>query len=210
MKAEYKAVQKEPAEIEGLNQAAHECPTPNMGDNVCRPLVNKVCNTCKEVKNLNCFYFNRSRNTYFAECKECNKSRASKWNKTNKARYDDNCKKHKASNPELYTQYKRKEYKKNIQRYIEHGKKYRESQHGRGVRQALSRERELRKRFATPKWLTQEQRDQMKLFFINRPEGHHVDHIVPISGETVSGLHVPWNLQYLPAAENIAKRNKLL
>jgi hypothetical protein len=69
---------------------------------------------------------------------------------------------------------------------------------------------------ALPKWLTPEQLEQIKelytcaqMFKLYTGEEYHVDHIVPLQGENVCGLHVPWNLQVIPAKENLSKSNKL-
>lgn len=57
----------------------------------------------------------------------------------------------------------------------------------------------------TPKWADKK---AIAEFYKNCPPGYHVDHIIPLRGKNVSGLHTLENLQYLPAAENIVKNNK--
>lgn len=57
-----------------------------------------------------------------------------------------------------------------------------------------------------PSWYLKEKK-QIAAFYDGCPEGFHVDHIIPLQGELVSGLHTLSNLQYLPAADNIAKGN---
>jgi len=66
----------------------------------------------------------------------------------------------------------------------------------------------------TPSWLTDEQILEIRSFYTSSKQmtketgiEHHVDHIVPLRGKLVSGLHVPWNLQVIPAEENRKKHN---
>lgn len=90
------------------------------------------------------------------------------------------------------------------------------------ARLALRRARKLQ---ATPPWLSDEQKRVCQAIYksatdLQRQEGvhYHVDHIQPLvgkawySGEYVQvscGLHVPWNLQAIPAHENLKKSCKL-
>ena len=85
----------------------------------------------------------------------------------------------------------------------------------RGVINAAVARRKSAKLQRTPAWLTEEHRWMVKEIYdlaALRTEmlgfQWHVDHIVPLQGELVSGLHVPWNMRVIPAIENIRKKNK--
>jgi len=77
--------------------------------------------------------------------------------------------------------------------------------------------RRRRFRQATPKWLTEKDRMEIRLKYrlaleMTKATGvkYAVDHEIPLFGENVCGLHVPWNLRVMTQEENLRKANKLI
>jgi 5-methylcytosine-specific restriction endonuclease McrA len=82
---------------------------------------------------------------------------------------------------------------------------------------ALVNARRRRFRDATPPWLSAEQKLEIRFHYrlaiaLSRSTKipHAVDHIIPLQGDDVCGLHVPWNMEVITQEENLKKSNKLL
>jgi hypothetical protein len=80
---------------------------------------------------------------------------------------------------------------------------------------AYNAKRRALKLQASPQWLTaiqeaqiEEMYDVARAITVQTGIEHHVDHIHPLLGKNFRGLHVPWNLQVIPAFDNLSKRNK--
>ena len=78
--------------------------------------------------------------------------------------------------------------------------------------EALRRAKKLQR---TPTWLTTFDKLKIECMYKiaamltrENEELWHVDHVIPLQGKLVSGLHVPNNLQVMRAIDNIAKNNK--
>ena len=82
---------------------------------------------------------------------------------------------------------------------------------------ADTKARRRKHRDATPPWLTRKQKSEIRQLYQiaitmtqTTGERYVVDHIVPLRGESVCGLHVPWNLRVITREENLIKSNKHL
>jgi hypothetical protein len=140
-------------------------------------------------------------------CVECRKNNektryyadAEKTKQRTKQKYD--------SNAELLRQKRREAYANSPEKErivsVERSRQWRKQnpQH----RNALKRKYIADKGCRTPVWA-----DLTRIveFYKSCPIGHHVDHVLPLRGKYVSGLHVLENLQYLPAVENMRKNNR--
>lgn len=118
-------------------------------------------------------------------------------------------------NPEKYKESNKKCYAKHAEKRKKAVNIYRKNNSAK-INALVNKRRCLEIR-ATPKWITKDQLNEMEEFYILAKElewlGNEkleVDHIIPLNGKNVKGLHVPWNLQILPRSKNREKSNKLI
>ena len=170
----------------------------------------KACSTCKEVKGAEKFSRDkRSKDGLVRECKSCVKVYATAYRDANRAELAAWQVTFRAS-PEGKA--KRAAYAATPAAKASYAKYVKANAGKFRAKQAKRRAAQIER---TPDWLTNDELDYMKSIYAiaveaQKIEGEekHVDHLVPLRGEDVSGLHVPWNLVLLPAIDNIKKSNK--
>ena len=143
-------------------------------------------------------------------------------NPKNYAKYQEAKKQRWKTDIEYRTNLNEKTKEINRIRYQDPEYKAKKSQQGKewfknnaGIAKAKRARRRASMSNSTPNWLTDIQKAQIAEFYeiataLETQTGikHHVDHIVPLKANCISGLHVPWNLQILTANENLSKGNR--
>ena len=145
----------------------------------------KSCTMCKETLSLESFHKNSSsKDGLRSQCKSCKNTSDKVYRVENKVEVSERQKLYYHNNKEVFF----------------HNNATRRGKH----------------RLATPAWLSDSQKAHIKrtyrlaaLMKDITESDYHVDHIVPLQGKSVCGLHVPWNLQVLRADLNLRKSNLL-
>jgi hypothetical protein len=171
--------------------------------------MDKKCTVCKETLFFSNFCKDRSRGDgYSTKCKTCAYQMVLNKKEYNKEVF--------AERTRLYTEkYRSKLSIEEKERVKAHQREHIKLPSVKAKRNEVCRRYYATKNNATPNWLTKEQKSLMADFYflakdceLVTGELYHVDHIVPLMGKDVCGLHVPWNLQVLPSDLNMKKSNR--
>lgn len=173
----------------------------------------KVCKNCLELKPYSDFYKNlRMKDGHWSICKACESDRGKAYYKANRGEVLERTSEYRRGNPEISRAAGKRYYHRNRKKSIQRKLDWYKSNPDKAA--ASSSMYRARTKGATPIWLSPEQRGQIQSFYEHARDcravsgqEYHVDHIIPLQGKNVCGLHVPWNLQVLPSDINIAKSN---
>jgi hypothetical protein len=169
----------------------------------------KICGKCKIEKSHNEFYKNSNNvDLLTSQCKQCFKNNydIKKYDAEEKNKFKLRSAKYRKNNPDkvkkCINEWSKENYDK-VKFYVNNYRK--RNMQSDAAHSAKDRALKLQR---IPKWISKEELKSIKDFYKNCPNGYHVDHIVPLQGEIVSGFHCLSNLQYLSSMENIIKGNK--
>ena len=153
--------------------------------------MSKACTKCKALKPIDSFYQSKNNSCW---CKDCYKE----YRAINAKEVNERSKKSHAKKPEHYSALK-KAWKQN----------------NKHLNRAYSLDYLASKKNRKPDWFSElddfiikeahhlaKERESMTGF------KWHVDHIIPLNGKKVSGLHTYLNIQVIPASTNVQKHNK--
>lgn len=117
------------------------------------------------------------------------------------------------ANPEEHYAKKKQSYERTKEHHLAQKKLYRQANKGKIT--ALNAHRKMVVKQRTPAWLLPDDiwmiKEVYELAALRTGMfgfSWDVDHIVPLQGKIVSGLHVPSNLRVIPTVDNIRKKNK--
>lgn len=169
-----------------------------------------VCTKCGEEKALSGFYLNPRTGRNRSRCKSCmdaySREYASKKPEIVKKARSKASKRYRESEKgkSWIGEYNREYHEKRRDDLNARAARWRKSNKG-SVNHYKAKRRALHRK-ATPAWANI---DAIKTIYANAREmGMVVDHIIPLRGKKVSGLHVETNLQIISRAENARKYNK--
>ncbi|GAG06311.1 unnamed protein product, partial [marine sediment metagenome] len=167
-----------------------------------------VKNNCERYKN----YVLRLNN--YKYCRDCvnllvlNNFSTSKYTIHEKNNQCKQCaKEYRDEHKESAKEYSKKYREENKEEIKLKSKEYNQKDYVKLLNRKNSAKRKAAKLQRTPSWGNEQ---KIKEIYLNCPSNHHVDHIIPLQGKYVSGLHVHTNLQYLTAKDNLSKGNRYI
>lgn len=174
-----------------------------------------ICRACQFSGEIEEFVKDRARPSgHKPICKACDRARARAYAKKNKAIRNAKSRKWAIDNEAYRKEWGRSYRAANREKLALVNKEWRAK--NRSWARAASTARKSAVKKATPSWMDSLDNAQIASFYMlaqasrnATKQDFHVDHIMPIKGENSCGLHVPWNLQVLPALDNMSKKNKL-